>query len=73
MQAGEAAREVAEERLLSGAVVGRHACPADVGGRVGRRVSTGVAQRLVRVRALKSHTQATTHRFEMSKGVKSKS
>lgn len=52
MQAPEAARQVAQEALLARAVLGRQAAAADVGGRVGRRVAAGVAQRLVGMRAL---------------------
>lgn len=43
----KAARQVAQEALLPGAVLGRQAAAAHVGGWVGRRVTAGVAQGLV--------------------------
>lgn len=52
VQTPEAARQIAQEALLPGAVLGRHACAAHVGGRVRCRVTAGVAQRLVRMGAL---------------------
>ena len=53
VQAAEASRQVAQEALLPRAVLGRQPGAAHVGRRVGRRVPAGVAQRLVRVGALR--------------------
>lgn len=52
VQAPEAARQIAQETLLPRAVLGRQAGAAHVGRRVGRRVTAGVAQRLIRMGAL---------------------
>ena len=59
VQAPEAARQVAQEALFARAVLVGQPPPADVGGGVGGRVSAGVAQRLVGVRALE------TQRFKL--------
>lgn len=48
----KAARQITQQALLPGAVLGRQGGAAHVGGRVGRRVAAGVAQRLVRMGAL---------------------
>lgn len=48
----KASRQVAQQTLFPGAVLGRQAATAHMGGRVGRRVAAGVAQRLVRVGTL---------------------
>lgn len=52
METPKASRQVAQQALLPGAVLGRQAAAAHMGGRVGRRVAAGVAQRLVRVGTL---------------------
>lgn len=47
VETAKAARQVAQEALLPGAVLGRQATAAHVGRGVGRRVTAGVAQGLV--------------------------
>lgn len=53
MQTPKAARQITQEALLPGAVLGWQAGAAHVGGGVGRRVTAGVAQRLVWMGALR--------------------